>query len=85
MIALDRNMCQSNQSFAPRRVREDLQGCNRFIGFFFSALLRPFQRTAGGHGFQNSIQQMATIALLDRPADHRRLIGGAMMHSMQQR
>ncbi|STT82196.1 Uncharacterised protein [Klebsiella pneumoniae] len=56
MIALDCNMRQPNQGFAPGRVREDLQRGNGFVSFFFGTLLRPFQRTAGRHRFQHSIQ-----------------------------
>ena len=56
MIALDCNMRQPNQGIAPGRVREDLQRGNGFVSFFFGTLLRPFQRTAGRHRFQHSIQ-----------------------------
>ncbi|STT56915.1 Uncharacterised protein [Klebsiella pneumoniae] len=34
MIALDCNMRQPNQGFAPGRVREDLQRGNGFVSFF---------------------------------------------------
>ena len=66
MIALDCNMRQPNQGFAPGRVREDLQRGNGFVSFFFGTLTRPFQRTAGRHRFQHRFQKMATVALLDR-------------------
>ena len=39
MIALDCNMRQPNQGFAPGRVREDLQRGNGFVSFFFGTLL----------------------------------------------
>ncbi len=36
MIALDCNMRQPNQGFAPGRVREDLQRGNGFVSFFLA-------------------------------------------------
>ena len=85
MIALNRDMRQPDQGFTPGGVRENLQRGDRFVSFFFSTFLRPLQRTAGSHRFQDGIQQMAAVALLDSPADHRRLIGGTMVHGVQQR
>ncbi len=65
MIALDCNMRQPNQGFAPGRVREDLQRGNGFVSFVFGTLLRPFQRTAGRHLLDAVLETMATCGSLE--------------------
>jgi hypothetical protein len=67
MIALNRDMGKTDQALHATGCPEDLQRGNRFVSFFFRTFLRPFQRTAGRHRFQNGIQKMAAVALLDRP------------------